>query len=66
MQLINNFVMSLMIRLTSLREEKHEEGQTLVEYALIIALMSIALVASLELLADGVTGVFDDIIGTFS
>ncbi len=64
MQLINTFVTNLMVRFTSLREEAHEEGQTLVEYALIIALMSIALVVALEALAGGVDDVFQDIIGS--
>jgi Flp pilus assembly pilin Flp len=44
---------------------EREEGQTLVEYALIIALVSVALVASLEALADGIDGVFQDILGAF-
>ena len=64
MQLINTFVTNLMVRLTSLRQEANEEGQTLVEYALIIALMSIALVAALQLLAGGVDEVFADIISS--
>ena len=66
MQLINTFIVNLIVRFTSLREEAHEEGQTLVEYALIIALMSITLVAALELLSGGVDQVFDDIIAELS
>ncbi len=61
MQLINNLFYGLMARIATLREER-EEGQTLVEYALIIALMSIALVAALIALKDGVEAVFDDIV----
>ena len=60
MQTINDFVNSLVIRAMAARDK--EDGQTLVEYALIIALMSIALVVSLEALAGGVDKVFDDII----
>jgi pilus assembly protein Flp/PilA len=45
---------------------RREEGQTLVEYALIIALVSVALVASLEALAGGIDGVFQDILAAFS
>ncbi len=41
---------------------RDEEGQTLVEYALIIALVSIALVVSLGLLKGGISGVFSRII----
>ena len=35
-----------------------EEGQTLVEYALIIVLVSIALIVALGLLAGGISGAF--------
>ena len=44
------------IALRNLRDR--EEGQTLVEYALIIALVSIALVAGLTALAGGIGGAF--------
>jgi Flp pilus assembly pilin Flp len=57
------FLNEIIARLTSWTER--EEGQTLVEYALIIALVSIALVASLTALAGGITGVFNDIIAAF-
>ena len=40
---------------------KDEEGQTLVEYALIIALVSVVLIGSLKLLATAISGVFADI-----
>lgn len=39
-----------------------EEGQDLVEYALIIALVSIALVLSLGAVAGGIDTIFDDIV----
>ena len=58
------FLNELMVRVTSLVSER-EEGQTLVEYALIIALVSIALVGALGLLAGGIQGVFNDIIAAF-
>ena len=65
MQLINSFVANMVARLIDLRAEKHEEGQTLVEYALILALMSIALVGALTLLAGGVGQVYQDIVAAF-
>jgi pilus assembly protein Flp/PilA len=37
---------------------KREDGQTLVEYALIIALVSVALIASLKSLRTSIAGVF--------
>ena len=65
MKLINNALTSLMVRILSFREER-EEGQTLVEYALIIALVSIVLVAALGLLATGIGGIFGKITNTLS
>jgi pilus assembly protein Flp/PilA len=40
---------------------KEEEGQGLVEYALIIALVSVLLVVGLTALKDGIAGTFTDI-----
>ena len=42
-----------------------EEGQTLVEYALIIALIAIVLIGALTLLEGGINGVFSTIVGAF-
>lgn len=44
---------------------RRDEGQTLVEYALIIALVSVAIVGALIALRGGITGVFQDIVGNF-
>jgi len=44
---------------------RHDKGQTLVEYALIIALVSVALAAALVLLKGDIAGVFTDIGGAF-
>ena len=38
-----------------------EEGQTLVEYGLIISLVALAVVAGLTLLAGGINGLFSTI-----
>lgn len=51
--------LSLMARMND------EEGQGLVEYALIIALVSVLLVVSLTALKDGIAGVFSDIVSHF-
>ena len=59
MQLISNLFSRLM---TWVREEA---GQTLVEYALIIALVSIVLVGALVALEGGINGVFSDIVSKF-
>jgi Flp pilus assembly pilin Flp len=41
---------------------QNEEGQGLTEYALIIVLVSVALVLSLGLLKDGISGAFSQAI----
>jgi Flp pilus assembly pilin Flp len=44
---------------------RRDEGQTLVEYALIIALVSVALVVALIALRGNIAGVFQDIGAAF-
>ena len=58
-------VLNLINRLVARKEAREEEGQTLVEYALIIALVSIALVAALSLLATSIGNVFSNIEAKF-
>jgi len=43
------------------RLRRDEDGQGLVEYALIIALVSVVLIAALEVLGTSIDGVFGDI-----
>jgi pilus assembly protein Flp/PilA len=43
------------------RVRQDEEGQTLVEYSLILAFVSIALIGALTALTGGLNGVFDTI-----
>jgi len=45
---------------------KDESGQGLVEYALIIALVSIGLIAALRFLRQGISSVFSNISTTLS
>ena len=47
------------LALTSLRDG--EEGQAMVEYALILALVSVAAVAVLQLLGGSVSSIFNEI-----
>ena len=58
-------VLNLINRIVAWKEAREEEGQTLVEYALIIALVSIALVAALSLLATSIGNVFANIEAKF-
>ena len=62
MQLISNFIAGLMARMTS----NNEEGQTLVEYGLIIALLSIAAIVILGLLGTEVVDVFNTVKNSLS
>lgn len=41
-----------------------EEGQTLVEYGLILALVSVVAITALGLLGGGVTGILDTVTGS--
>lgn len=54
-----NFMVFATNALAGVRKE--DDGQTLVEYALIIALVSIALVVGLGLLAGGIGKAFTDV-----
>ena len=58
-----NLATSLVARVHVARSR--EEGQTLVEYALIIAVVSVLLVASLTALRGGIEGVFSEIVKAF-
>ena len=55
-----NFIVKATNALAGIRDE--DEGQTLVEYALIIALVSVALVVALGLLSGGIKSAFDAVI----
>jgi pilus assembly protein Flp/PilA len=58
LQLINNFVTNLIARIQEAREES---GQTLVEYGLIVALLSIAAIAILATVGGDIVDVFTEV-----
>ena len=58
MQLVNNFLSNAIAYLTNKREEA---GQTLVEYALIIALISLLVIGLALIIAPELTNIFNDI-----
>lgn len=47
-------------------DTREEEGQGLVEYALIIVLISIAAIVAMQTLAGGISNVFNSIAGTLN
>ncbi|HWI07430.1 MAG TPA: Flp family type IVb pilin [Solirubrobacteraceae bacterium] len=57
--MLNNLFAYLTVALTEVKER--EEGQGLVEYALILVLVSIVAIAALGAIGGGVTTVFEDI-----
>ena len=56
---MNTLYLKLITKIQSLINE--EEGQDLVEYALLVALVSLAAVAGLKGLATAISGVFSNI-----
>jgi pilus assembly protein Flp/PilA len=61
LQFITNFMHNLLARIQDAREES---GQTLVEYGLILALISIVAIVALGLVGDEVQAVFNSVAGT--
>ena len=58
MQKINDFVSRLLVKF---QEIKEESGQTLVEYGLIVALLSIAAIVILSTLGGDIVNVFSSV-----
>jgi pilus assembly protein Flp/PilA len=58
LQTINNFLTSLLAKIQDIREES---GQTLVEYGLIVALLSIAAIVILSTLGKDIVNVFTEV-----
>ncbi len=46
-----------------LRAWRDEEGASLVEYAILVALIAIVAIAAVQALGNGITGVFQNILG---
>ena len=62
MRMLNDFLTSLLVSWRNLTTET-EAGQTLVEYGLIIALISIAAIAIMATVGTNVTNVFTSVSG---
>jgi pilus assembly protein Flp/PilA len=61
---MNNFVLNLFVRLQSLRVR--EDGQDLVEYALVVALVAFGATAALQQLGAGLNTAFSNISSTLA
>jgi pilus assembly protein Flp/PilA len=59
--MLNNLIAYLTVTFADLKEQ--EEGQGLVEYALILVLVSVVSITALTLLGTTISGVFDTITG---
>ena len=57
--MLNNLMAYLTVAFMDIKTR--EEGQGLVEYALILALISVVAIVALQLIGTNVTGVLDDI-----
>jgi pilus assembly protein Flp/PilA len=64
MQLLNNLLLNMVVRVEDFfTHGDDEEGQTMVEYGLIIALVSIVAIATLGLVGTNIKSVFTSIAG---
>lgn len=60
---VNQFLIGLHVRTTLARAEAEESGQTMVEYGLILALISIAAIVVMGTLAGQIGTVFGNVTG---
>jgi len=63
---INDRLMSVVQSVQVRRLEAEEDGQTLVEYGLILGLLAIAAIAAMTLLGGSITGMFNDAAGALN
>ena len=61
---MNNLMMNILVKAQDLL--KNEEGQDLVEYALVVALVAFGAVAAMKLLGTEISTVFSDITSTLT
>jgi Flp pilus assembly pilin Flp len=60
MERLHNALQALAVRIETLREE---QGQALIEYALIISLISLAAIGALQLTGNDISGILTTIAG---
>jgi pilus assembly protein Flp/PilA len=63
LQLLNNVILSMIAKLDSSFVREDEEGQTMIEYGLIVALISIVAILTLTTVGGNIQDVFNSIAG---
>ena len=59
-----NYMLKLFVAIQSkLAEVRSEEGQTMAEYGVVLAVITLAIVATLVLLSDGINGALEEVTG---
>ena len=66
LQFINDLMIKFIARVQDVREAREEAGQTLVEYGLILALISIVAIAALTTIGTNVKSVFTSVGGSLT
>ena len=65
MQLLNDMILSMMVRWDNafVHDSEDEDGQTMIEYGLIVALISIVAILTLTTVGGNIKNVFNSIAG---
>ena len=65
MQLLNDMILNAMVRWENVfaNDSENEEGQTMIEYGLIVALISIVAILTLTTVGGNIRNVFSSIAG---
>jgi pilus assembly protein Flp/PilA len=65
LQLLNEMILSMMVRWDNVfaHDEEDENGQTMIEYGLIVALISIVAILTLTTVGGNIKNVFSSIAG---
>jgi Flp pilus assembly pilin Flp len=54
------------IKQETVRRIERDEGQTMAEYAVVLGVITLAIVTTIATLSDGIRGLFEQAVGVFS